>query len=278
MGTFWKIIKILLATLFTVYIGFIAYLLVFQSKEKRFNMAGNMQGYGLSQTMFDILNWQHPDYAAPYFERSVPFNKRGDYATGFYYLNTAVDLKPLHHLGYRGYMKLRFLRDYKAALADFDRLDAMTPEVVDAPWGEDIDFLRGECYYGLKNYPKALEHFEQSVTNQGVEWADVQAFVYQGLCHYEMQHFDKAITSFETGLEQYETTCEAYFGLAKTYLAVGDTVGARNNLNKAQENFVYKHTDHYKEYLNEIYQEDLDALMAILAEKITVGGKIKVNN
>ncbi len=260
MKLFLKIIKILLATVFTAYIGLIAYQFVFQSKEKRFHIAGNMQGYGWSQTMFGILNWQHPDYAAAFFERSVPFNKRGDYATGFYYLNTAVDLKPLHHLGYRGYMKLRFLRDYKAALVDFDRLDAMTPDVVDAPWGEDIDFLRGECYYGLQNYPKALEHFEQSVANQGADWADVQAFVYQGLCHYKMENFDKAITAFESGLTQYETTCEAYFGLAKTYLAVGDTISAKNNLVKAQETLAYKHTDPYKEYLNEIYQEDLDEL------------------
>ena len=75
-----------------------------------------------------------------------------------------------------------------------------------------------------------------------------------------MQHFDEAITAFENGLKQYDTTCEAYFGLAKTYLGVGDTLNARNNLNKAQETLPYKHTDIYKEYLNEIYQEDLDRL------------------
>ncbi|MDF0705736.1 hypothetical protein [Flagellimonas okinawensis] len=152
MKMFLKIIKIILASLFTVYIGLVAYELVFQPKEKRFNIAAGVQGNGLSQAMFEILNWQHPKYSEAFFERSVPFNKNGDYATGFYYLNHAVELNPLEHLGYRGYMKLRFLRNYKAALADFDRLDAMTPDVVDAPWGEDIDFLRGEAYYGMGKY------------------------------------------------------------------------------------------------------------------------------
>lgn len=114
----------------------------------------------------------------------------------------------------------------------FERLDALTPDVVDAPWGEDIDFLRGECYYGLGNYPKALEHFEQSVINQGADWVDVQAFVYQGLCHYEMGNYDDAIVSFENGLEQYETTCEAYFGLAKTYLQIGDTIKTKDYLKR----------------------------------------------
>ncbi|BDW94107.1 hypothetical protein MACH07_29390 [Flagellimonas marinaquae] len=255
-----KIIKIVLATVFTLYVGLIAYQLVFQSKEARFKVAAGAQGNNLSQAIFEILNWQHPEYDAAFFERSVPFNKNGDYETGFSYLNRAVELNPLNHLGYRGYMKLRFLRDYNSALADFDRLDALTPEVVDAPWGEDIDFLRGECYYGLGDYPKALKHFKQSITNQGAEWVDVQAFVYVGLCHYNMQNYNEAIGAFKTGIEQYGNTCEAYYGLAKTYLTMGDSINAQINLQKAQDNIQYKYSDGYKEYLNEIYQEDLDEL------------------
>jgi len=257
MKVFLKTIKIILASIFTFYIVLVTYELVFKSKEKRFNIAGNMQGYELSQVKFDILNWQHPEYASAYFERSVAFNKRGDYATGFRYLNQAVELNPLEHLGYRGYMKLRFLRDYKAALTDFDRLDTMTPEVVDAPWGEDIDFLRGECYYGLGEYQRALQYFEQSVVNQGADWVDVQAFVYQGLCHYQLENYEHAILAYKKGLAEYDTTCEAYFGLAETYLKVGDTINAKHNLKKAQESLKYKRNDPYKEFLNEIYEEDL---------------------
>lgn len=243
--------------IFTVYIGFVSYLLVFQPKEKRFHMAASLQGYGLSQSMFDILNWQYPGYSDAYFERSVAFNKCGEYETGFNYLDQAVELEPMHHLGYRGHLKLRFLRDYKAALTDFDRLDMMTPEMVDAPWGEDIDFLRGECYYGLGEYQRALQYFEQSVVNQGADWVDVQAFVYQGLCHYQLENYEHAILAYKKGLVEYDTTCEAYFGLAETYLKVGDTINAKHNLKKAQESLKYKRNDPYKEFLNEIYEEDL---------------------
>ena len=264
MKMFLKIIKIILATLFTIYIGLVAYEMVFKSKEKRFSIAGKMQGYGLSQAMFEILNWQHPKYSAAYFERSVPFNKNGDYATGFYYLNQAVELNPLEHLGYRGYMKLRFLRDYEGALMDFDRLDAMTPDVVDAPWGEDINFLRGEAYYGMGKYAEAIPYFKYSISNQGADWADVQTFVYQGLCYYHLDKYEEAISSFENGIAQYDTTCEAYYGLAQTYLKLGDTINAKYNLAKAQETIGYKYDDIYKEYLNEIYQEDLDVLLRVL--------------
>ena len=253
-----------MSTVFTLYTLFIGYQLFFQSKEKRFNIAGNMQGYGLSQAMFTILNWQHPNYSDPYFERSVAFNKRGDYATGFQFLDKAVELDPVRHLGYRGYMKLRFLRDYQGALADFDRLDTLTPEVVDAPWGEDIDFLRGECFYGLGKYVDALKHFKQSVENQGVDWADVQTFVYQGLCETALGNNENAISAYEQALQQYESTCEAYFGLAHVYLQLGDTTKAKEALGNAGKYIEYKRNDPYKEFLNEIYVQDIRILLKSL--------------
>lgn len=259
-----KIIKIFVAVVLTVYSLLIVYQLFLAPKEQRFHLAENMQGFGLSQTMFDILNWQYPNFSDAFFERSVAFNKRGEYATGFKYLDKAVEIEPNKHLGYRGYMKLRFLRNYKGALVDFDRLDSLTPGVVDAPWGEDIDFLRGESYYGLENYAKAIECFQRSVNNQGVDWADVQTFVYQGLCNYELANFNAAISSYEAALEQYEQTCEAYYGMGKTYLQLGDSLNATTYLKKAKETIKYKRDDYYKEFLNEIYLKDIDDVLSSL--------------
>lgn len=225
-----------------------------------------MQGVGFSQSMFAILNWQHPDYSDAFFERSVPFNKRGEYYTGFYYLNKAVDLEPKKHLGYRGYMKLRFLRDFKGALKDLDRLDSLTPKVVDAPWGENIDFLRGECHYGLGSYAKALEYFNLSVEHQGADWADIQTIVYQGLCNYELGNYANAKASFEDALSQYDKTPEAHLGLGKTLLQMGDTMNARNALNTAKVNIAFKRDDPYKEFLNEIYLGDIQKLLDNISE------------
>ena len=225
-----------------------------------------MQGVGFSQSIFGILNWQHPDYSEAFFERSVPFNKRGDYHTGFYYLDKAVTLEPLKHLGYRGYMKLRFLRDYEGALEDFDRLDNLTPNVVDAPWGENIDFLRGECHYGLGNYGKALEHFNLSVENQGADWADIQTIVYLGLCNHELANYEDAKASFEMAISLYDKTPEAHFGLAKTLLEFGDTANAVKSLSTAKDHITYKRDDPYKEFLNEIYLEEIQKLLDSISQ------------
>lgn len=188
-----------------------------------------------------------------WMERSVSFNKAGDFEKGFEYLDTAVELDPERHLGYRGWIRLRKMRDYDKALMDFARLDSLTPKVVDAPWGEDIDFLRGECYFGKKDYQKAIEMFNRNIKNQKEDWADIQSFVYLGLCEYELGNYKKAISEFERALNQSNKIPEAYFGMAKAFQKLGQIEKARENVLKTEENMAYKRDDVYNEYLNEIY-------------------------
>ncbi|MCR1026998.1 tetratricopeptide repeat protein [Cellulophaga baltica] len=202
---------------------------------------------------YDAAIELNQDNSDAWMERSVLINKAGDFNRGFEYLDKAVELEPAKHLGYRGWIRLRKMRDYDKALIDFDRLDSLTPNVVDAPWGEDIDFLRGECHYGNKDYQNAIKAFNQSVINQEEDWADIHTFVYLGLCEYELGNLEKAISEFHRALKQSENICEAHFGLAKTYQKLGDFNLAKTHLDKAEKSFIYKRDDYYNEYLNEIY-------------------------
>jgi tetratricopeptide (TPR) repeat protein len=90
-----------------------------------------------------------------WMERSVAFNKAGDFEKGFEYLNKAVELDPKLHLGYRGWIRLRKMRDYDKALQDFNILDSLTPNFVDAPWGEDIDFFARRMLFRKKGISKS---------------------------------------------------------------------------------------------------------------------------
>ena len=56
------------------------------------------------------------DNSDAWMERSVSFNKAGDFKKGFEYLDKAVELEPESHLGYRGWIRLRKMRDYDKAL------------------------------------------------------------------------------------------------------------------------------------------------------------------
>ena len=257
MKRFFKILKLFLAGILTILSALIIYFLFFSPLERRFDLAAHMQGGYLSQSIFEILKFQDPSNDEIYFEQSVPFNKRGDHQKAYSLLDKAVELNPKMHLGYRGYINLRFLRNYKAALKDFDRLDTLTPDFVDTPWGEDIDFLRGESYFGLGNFEKAKKHFQQSIRNQGEEWIDVQAFVYAGLCEYNLGHFKEAKRYYKKALDNSKYTVEAHLELARIYIEENDPESAISHLEKAEKYFNYKRDDPYNEYLNEIYRSDI---------------------
>lgn len=260
MKLFLKILKILISSVLFIYICTLIFFLFYFNDSKRFSIAEHLQGSLFSQTMFNILKYQNPNSSNIYFEQSIAFNKYGYHDKGFELLNKAVDLEPKMHLGYRGYMKLRFLRDFDGALSDFNRLDSLTPNFNDAPWGENIDFLRGECYYGTKNYQKAIECFQRNINNEKVGWADIQSFVYLGMCEYELKNYEKAIEVLKKGLEQSDKTTEAYLYLSKVYKAMGDLPKSRENLNKSKQNLGYKRDNEYNEYLNEIYLSDITEL------------------
>lgn len=208
-----------------------------------------------------------PENSDVFKELSVHFNKAGDFEKGFEYLNKAVELDPKLHLGYRGWIRLRKMRDFDKALVDFDQLDSLTPNFVDSPWGEDIDFLRGECYFGKKEYQKAIELFNRNIQNQKEDWADVQSFVYLGLCEYELGNYEKAISEFNRALKQSEYIPESFFGMAKAYHKLGQYGKAKAYILKAESNIQFKRDDVYNEFLNEIYISEIQEFKQELNDK-----------
>lgn len=246
MKKFFKIFGYIVGIILVIAIGFGIYLYFWN--ENRIEKSKE-----LSQR---IENFESED-SDEYMEYSVHLNKAGDFENGFKYLNKAVELDPKLHLGYSGWIRLRKMRDFDKALEDFDRLDSLTPNFVDAPWGEDIDFLRGECFFGKKEYQRAIELFNRNIKNQKEGWADIQSFVYLGLCEYELGNYEKAISEFERALNQSEYVPESFFGMAKAYQKLGQIEKAKENLSKAESNIHYKRDDIYNEFLNEIYMSEI---------------------
>ena len=246
MRKFFKILGIIIGIILIIIIGIGVY-----GHFKGKKMIKNAQEHSRK-----IENFESTD-SDEYMEYSVRFNKAGDFKKGFKYLDKAVELNPSLHLGYRGWIRLRKIRDFDKALIDFDKLDILTPNFIDAPWGENIDFLRGECYFGKKDYLKAIELFNRSIENQKEDWADIHSFVYLGLCEYELGNYEKANTEFLRALKQSKYTPESFFGMAKAYYKLGYIEKAKENILKAEENIAYKREDVYNEFLNEIYLSEI---------------------
>lgn len=266
------VVKLFLSVIFLFAIMFIAYLLFFSSKEKRFTFAEHSQGFYLSQKIFDILIFQNPEDSNLYFEKSVAFNKRGEYAEGFRLLNKAVELDPSWHLGYRGWLRLVKVKDYKGAIKDLNRLDSLTPNVVDYPWSNNIHYLLGLSYQGLKKYDYALNEFDKAIISEkDSSWVNHNLYLLKGIILREQGKYTHAMANFNACLENnYGQSPEAYYQKALIFKRLEKFDSARFNLKKSLKlfNTGYKHKDIYNEVSNELYLSDILFAIEDLNEQI----------
>ena len=255
------IFKLILTALFSIYIIVILFLFFISPKEQRFREAEHRQGQFLSQVLFDILIFQYSDYSDAYFEKSVAFNKRGEYNRGFELLGKAVELDSKLHLGYRGWLKFHKLKDYQGCINDLKRLDSLTPNFVDAPWGDNIHYVLGLSYKGLKQYNLALKEFDESIeTEKDSSWVNPNVFLHKGIIYNELKEHHKAIKNFDACLKNnYNNSPEAYFHKGIALKKLNNVDSSKFCFKKAEELFRkgYKIQDIYNEVQSELYLSDI---------------------
>ncbi|SNS50152.1 Tetratricopeptide repeat-containing protein [Ekhidna lutea] len=195
-------------------------------------------------------------------EAAIAYLKRG--IPDKFYTNyvQAVRLKPEKWSGFRGYVYLYFYRDYERAIADFNLNDQKIGEVAYSQ-GQSHDYMRGICYYGLKDYKKALEflnRYIQKVTDEeGESWVDVYAILYKGLALLKLERLDEAMIELDRALKYYPNLSDCFYHKARIYIARGQFDLALKALDKAEEYFKkgYYHQRPYVEVLEQIYLQDI---------------------
>ncbi len=179
------------------------------------------QGTRQSQILLDYAIWLNPKVGKYYMEKSVPFNKRGEYAEGMYYLNQAVALQPTHFLGYRGWLKLYLLHDYKGSLQDLTQLDTLTPGFVDYPWGENIYFLLGLNYLQLKQWEQAVTYFTMAARverkDRGESFVNPFNYLYKSIAFNEQGLHTLALQNLDSMQRIQPKSSELYYFKALVY-------------------------------------------------------------
>lgn len=224
-----------------------------------------MMTYTEKAIQLDSLN------ADAWRELSIPYLKRGMPHKWKPLFEKAVHLDSIQWQPWRGYLYLWFYRDYKKAIADFDASDTLTPNFIDAPQGHSVDYWRGICYLGLKDYENSLAYFDKYINNEieesGEDWVEVTAFLYRGIVYFETENYEEALLNFDKQL-QYSRHLSAD---AKYYKA--QILKTQNKLEKAKTlieeaindfNVGYYNNRPYVETLRQIYLEDLKAFKATL--------------
>lgn len=205
-------------------------------------------------------------------ELSIPYIYRGMYKEWSLHINEAVRINPQAWQSRRGYDKLHYLRDYTGALFDLDRMDTLTPQTVDYVSNTSVDFLRGLCYLGLKDFDNSKLYFHRYIDYEsrevGEEFIDEDVFLYLGIiANYEKQ-YDLAL-EYLSRAEKFEVSiADVDYHKGVALLNKGQYELAKETLLSAREK--YKDDNYlrsfYYEPLERIYFSDIKYLEAKLQE------------
>lgn len=192
--------------------------------------------------------------------------KRGIADEAFYYYQEGVKRKPEKWAGFRGYCYLYFYRDFERAIADFNYSDQLAGQV-EYSQGQNHNYMRGICYYGLKDYEKAFDQFdeyiEKTIAEEGEDWVDVYAMLYRGLTHEKFGRVDAAIEDFDRILKYYPNLSDAFYHKARMLVARENFSEALDLLKQAKKYHKegYFHQRPYVEVLEQIYLDDIERLI-----------------
>jgi tetratricopeptide (TPR) repeat protein len=197
-----------------------------------------------------------------YHAFSVLNTKNGNYDIAISALEKSYELDS-EEGAYFGWVLLYYYHDYKRALNILNTHDDSTPKFSDWPMGECIHYLKGLAYSQLKNYEKAIEEFDISITNttrdSGENWVDYQVFLNKGICLFNLKKYKEAIVEFKKAKKDYNNCTEAfyYIGLSQFKLNLND-LGCQN-LNRANAliNLEYNSKDIYVELFHEVYAQQI---------------------
>lgn len=174
------------------------------------------QGSRSSQKKFDRAISLCPDKIAYfYMEKAVPYLKRGDFITWKKLIDKAVEIDPLGQLGYRGWCRMSFLRDYEGAIDDIELLDSIS--VGDIGYSQNgqyhLNTSLALCYKKIGDLEKAIDILETHISSDDyTPWAF--EYLHLGVMKYEAGDFEEAKMYFEKQLSLSVELAETHYYMA----------------------------------------------------------------
>ncbi|OFY64146.1 MAG: hypothetical protein A3H98_14345 [Bacteroidetes bacterium RIFCSPLOWO2_02_FULL_36_8] len=219
------------------------------------------QGSKESQIHFDKAIELCPTFAYAYFEKAVPYLKRGNFVTWKKLIDKAVELSPAEYLGYRGWCRYQFLRDYEGAIKDIEKLDSLVNYDIGYSINGDyhLNIAKALCYKVLGQKKRAIEIIEQQFSSDNYS-PSLYDYLHLGVLKLETDDYNGAITALKKEIEINDYLAETYYYLALAYKKLSEKVEYDKNLLKAKEYYTNgkKRTDPYTEPMDKIYLTDIE--------------------
>lgn len=230
------------------------------------------QGSVGEQALLEEAALYNPDHPEVWRERGIPYLKRGMAAKFYGPYDKCVQADAIEWQGYRGYCYLYFYRDYERALADFNALDTLTPNFVDHPQAQSVDFMRAICYLGMKDAKKSLAFIDKHIASEtekvGEDYIDAISFLTKGRAHELLNELDAAQATYELGIKVHNKNADLEYHLAKVLYKKGQKEKALALIEKAKTSFQegYGNSRPYVEEFWQVYYADITDLESIISK------------
>jgi len=223
------------------------------------------QGSRSSQEYFDKAIQLCPNLDYAWFEKAVPYLKRGDFVQWKLMIDQAVALNPVEHLGYRGWCRYQFLRDYEGAIRDLEALDSLISWDIGycQNGAYHLNVAKALCYRAIGKRDTAIQMIETQLVAENYD-SMLYDYLHLGVMKLEKGDASGAVEALLAQIEVNDYLAETYFYLAKAYNLQGDITAANRCLRQARQFYesgkIMK--DPYSHPMDKIYEADIAALEA----------------
>lgn len=146
------------------------------------------------QEIYDKAIAKCPYFAVAYQAKSVAYLKSGDLVRWKELIDEAVRLDPKEYLGYRGWCRYQFFRDYRGTIEDIERLDELVNYDIGYSTNGDyhLNTAKALCYRKIGEKAKAIQIIEQQLQKEN-NAIGVYAHLHLGVLYLETGNYEKAI-------------------------------------------------------------------------------------
>lgn len=222
------------------------------------------QGSKASQEHFDRSIALCPTFDYSFYEKSVPYAKRGQIADWKVMIDQAMQIDSAEYLAVRGWYHYFFMHNFKESIKDIEKLDELKEGDIGTT-GDAIyhlNLLKGLAYYNLGELEKAIEIFEKQLAVED-HFVSLYDRICLGRLYLLNEQYDKAIEQFKKQAETNDIA-ENHYYLSLTYLKLEKAKEALIEINIAKE-YYSKGKDmenSYRELPFEIYAIDIENALA----------------
>lgn len=234
----------------------------YEACKKAMEIKGHYQFSKEYQTILDEAIKIDPTFDYPYWAKSVAYLKSGDFVTWKKLIDKAVELNPKERLGYRGWCRYQFFRDYEGAIRDIEKLDSLvTYDIGQSQNGTyHLNVAKGLCYKAIGEKEKAINIIEEQIKlKEAEDFIGAYDYFHLGVLYLETNDPEKALAEFENQTEHNEIAENQYYS-ALAYKALQNPDEYKTGLERAKMLYLEgnKLSDPYSSPMDKIYLKNIE--------------------